>query len=93
MKSGRNAEKKLPIQLLIKHYKDSSSELVCKIFTKDSSNSHPNKGIIELGNPTETEIFSTARYSKLHIRSKLVYSSVDPGNRVLGYCSIHDKVC
>ena len=49
--------------------------MVCKIFTKDNSNSHPNKGIIELGNPTETEIFSTARYSKLHIRSKLVNSS------------------
>ena len=66
MKSGRNAERKLPIQLLIKHYKDSSSELVCKIFTKDSSKSHPNKGIIELGNPTETEIFFTARYRASH---------------------------
>ena len=65
-KSGRNAERKLPIQLLIKHYKDSTSELVYKIFTKDSSNSHPNEGTIELENPTETEIFSTARYRASH---------------------------
>ena len=66
LKSSRTAERKLPIQLLIKHYKDSSSELVYKIFTKDSSNSHPNEGTIELENPTETEIFSTARYKASH---------------------------